>query len=64
MNDIQTKFCPQCGADDVTATEITPSHVQELHCPRCGITAVLLWEEHELAGHTASHDPNSDNESW
>lgn len=64
MTDIRNKFCPQCGAADVTTSEITPNHVLEMHCPHCGVVVVLLWEEHDLVGHTAPHDPDSDCESW
>lgn len=64
MNESQVKFCPQCGADDLATREITPNHVLELYCPHCGILAVLLWQDHALVGHTATHDPDSDAESW
>jgi len=64
MSSCEIRFCPQCGAKELATREITPSHILELYCPHCGILALLLWQEHELIGTTAAHDPDSDTESW
>jgi len=60
----EVKFCPQCGSDGVAAREITPSHIVEVYCPHCGALAVLFWQDHELVGSVATHDPDSDSEAW
>jgi hypothetical protein len=64
MNQDEIKFCPGCGAKGVATREITPNHIVELYCPHCGVLAILLWRDRELIGTTATHDPDSDTESW
>ncbi len=65
MNECQTlRFCPQCGAADVTTREVSPNHIVELCCPHCGIIADLLWRDQILVGTCAPHDPDSDAEAW
>jgi hypothetical protein len=64
MNQAEIKFCPECGAEGVITREITPNHILELICPHCGTSALLLWQEHDLVGATAAHDPDSDTEAW
>jgi hypothetical protein len=64
MNPSEIKFCPQCGACDLATREITPNHILELYCPHCGVIAILLWCDHELIGHAAVHDLDSDSEAW
>ena len=64
MNQGKIKFCPECGLEGVLIKEVTPNHVVELYCPHCGEVALLLWQDHELIGTTAAHDPDGDSESW
>jgi predicted RNA-binding Zn-ribbon protein involved in translation (DUF1610 family) len=64
MTEGAIKFCPQCGADNVTISKVTPSHILELYCPHCGLLTLLLCEDHALIGTNVSHDPDSDAESW
>jgi ribosomal protein S27AE len=58
------KFCPQCGTSDLATREVVPNLVVEMYCPHCGVISLLLLCEQELVGHTATHDPDSDFESW
>jgi len=64
MKSGQIKFCPRCGDDDVAIRQMTPNHVIELYCPHCGGIAILLWQDQDLVGTAAVHDPDSDTESW
>jgi len=64
VDEYQVKYCVQCGAENVVAREITPSHIYELYCPHCGLGAILLWRDHSLVGTVVTHDPDSDSEAW
>jgi hypothetical protein len=64
MSGREIKFCPECGATGLAIREVTPSQVVELYCAHCGVLAILLWLDHEVVGIAATHDPDSDNESW
>jgi hypothetical protein len=64
MNELHIKFCPECGAEGVVTREVTPNHIIELYCPHCGILTLLLWQDHDVIGTTAAHDPDSDAEAW
>ena len=63
MKGLEIKFCPQCGAEGVATSEVTPNHVLELYCPHCGAMAELLWGDRTLIGTEATRDPNSDSEA-
>jgi hypothetical protein len=64
MSESETKFCPHCGAQQITSKEITPNHVRELYCSHCGANILVLWQEQNVVGTTATHDPDSDSEPW